>query len=389
MLRRLRRSWTQLVEGVTGQERRRVQGLKQVLGEATTECEQLKRTINSLERKSNTLNAQQILLLTQLGQSNLESEQAQAKLQAQTQEISLLRNQLQQQVTEAQGLRQSLTGLQTLQERQAQTLLESSRRQQALESQCQAQQHQWQSAQVQWQETQAQWQTTQAQYQAEAEAKCDRLTRANQELQATSQTFSQSNLQLQQTNLALIQEHQALLQIADEDVQHLETDNQQLRQDNQALGQRLAQLQGQIAALRGNGAIEIEPLVAPLPAQPNELLATLGNLRLALVGGHQSTRRGVIQELSQTYGLKDVVELEPFCQESTALNKVRAKLGNCDWVFVITGYLSHKETKTVSTLRERGALPGKVYLIKARGRSGVIREIIEHMTNDSRLRTAL
>ena len=105
----------------------------------------------------------------------------------------------------------------------------------------------------------------------------------------------------------------------------------------------------------------------------------LSQLKLALVGGHDSTRRGVISELSQRYGLRKWVELPPFSKHSLGRNNVKAKICDCDLIVLITGYMKHKQTDHIVQLHNAGALSGDVLMLTCRGKSGVVREILAHV----------
>ena len=106
----------------------------------------------------------------------------------------------------------------------------------------------------------------------------------------------------------------------------------------------------------------------------------LSALSLALLGGHGATRRGVIETLSAQHGLKQWVEIPPFSNISAGRNKVKAKVQSCDLIVVITGYMSHKLTNNIQSLKESGALTGDVLLLSCRGKSGVIREVLNYVT---------
>lgn len=120
---------------------------------------------------------------------------------------------------------------------------------------------------------------------------------------------------------------------------------------------------------------------AALPAEralvPTEV--DLSGLKLALVGGHDATRREVIQELSQRHGLTDWVELPPFNKHSLGKSNIKAKIHNCDLIVLITGYMRHKQTDSVVQLKKLGSLSGDVLLLNCRGKSGVVREILAYV----------
>ncbi|MBW4652148.1 MAG: hypothetical protein KME20_03710 [Kaiparowitsia implicata GSE-PSE-MK54-09C] len=113
---------------------------------------------------------------------------------------------------------------------------------------------------------------------------------------------------------------------------------------------------------------------------PAELTAVdMSGTKLALVGGHDSTRRGVIHELVEHHGLLHWVELPPFEKHSIGRSNIKAKIYDCDLIVLITGYMRHKQTDSIVRLRKLGALSGDVLLVSCRGRSGVVREILAYI----------
>ena len=110
-------------------------------------------------------------------------------------------------------------------------------------------------------------------------------------------------------------------------------------------------------------------------------LATIdvSGTKLALVGGHDSTRRGVIHQLVKRHGLLHWVELPPFEKHSIGRSNIKAKIADCDLIVLITGYMRHKQTDSIVRLRKLGALSGDVLLVSCRGRSGVVREILTYI----------
>lgn len=102
----------------------------------------------------------------------------------------------------------------------------------------------------------------------------------------------------------------------------------------------------------------------------------LSSLKLALVGGHETTRTEVIRELKQSYGLENAVEVAPSSEAYVDRSSVQAKISDCGLIAVIAGYMGHDLSKIVSDLKRDGALVGKILLLPCRGKSGVIREIL-------------
>ena len=102
----------------------------------------------------------------------------------------------------------------------------------------------------------------------------------------------------------------------------------------------------------------------------------LSSLKLALVGGHEATRREVIRELQEKYQLKYCAEVAPSNEAYINRNNVQTTIDNCDLVAMITGYMGHDLSKIVSELNKDDALVGEVLPLSCRGKSGVIREIL-------------
>lgn len=112
----------------------------------------------------------------------------------------------------------------------------------------------------------------------------------------------------------------------------------------------------------------------------------LSSLNLALVGGHEATRREVIRELQEKYQLKYFTEVAPSNEAYINRNNVQTKINNCGLVAMITGYMGHDLSKIVSELNKDDALVGEVLPLSCRGKSGVIREILswwekQHLKN--------
>ena len=102
----------------------------------------------------------------------------------------------------------------------------------------------------------------------------------------------------------------------------------------------------------------------------------LSSLNLALVGGHEATRREVIHELQENYQLKYFAEVAPSDEAYVNRSNVQTKISNCDLVAMITGYMGHDLSKIVLELKQNDALVGEVLTLSCRGKSGVVREIL-------------
>lgn len=113
-----------------------------------------------------------------------------------------------------------------------------------------------------------------------------------------------------------------------------------------------------------------------LDGQQTSETLNLSLLSLALVGGHTATRQAIIQELQEQYHLDRAIEIAPSSKERASNSMVRSKIGNCQLIVLITGYMGHDLSTIVSNLKQEGALTGEVLPITCRGKSGVVREIL-------------
>ncbi|MBD2665157.1 hypothetical protein B6N60_04604 [Richelia sinica FACHB-800] len=102
----------------------------------------------------------------------------------------------------------------------------------------------------------------------------------------------------------------------------------------------------------------------------------LASIRLALVGGHQATRREIIRELCENYGLQNYIEVAPSSEAYISRSNVQAQISNCNLIAVITGYMGHDLSQIISDLKKDGALTGEVFFLACRGKSGVVRAIL-------------
>ncbi|PSN16980.1 hypothetical protein C7293_00175 [filamentous cyanobacterium CCT1] len=102
----------------------------------------------------------------------------------------------------------------------------------------------------------------------------------------------------------------------------------------------------------------------------------LSFLRLALVGGHEATRREVVRELTSIYQVQEVVEVAPSSEAYISRSSVQNRIKKCDLVAVITGYMGHDLSNIISELEKASSLSGRVLPMSCRGKSGVVREIV-------------
>jgi hypothetical protein len=118
-------------------------------------------------------------------------------------------------------------------------------------------------------------------------------------------------------------------------------------------------------------------------ALPTASSPDLSVLVLGLVGGHPATRRSVINDLTTHYGLKHWVTIPPLHEASIRKNKLKKKLSRCDLIVIIADYMSHPLTHAIYGLQASGALKGEVVLLNCHGKSGVLRDILQHVNRQN------
>ncbi len=106
---------------------------------------------------------------------------------------------------------------------------------------------------------------------------------------------------------------------------------------------------------------------------------SLVDWKIALIGGHENTTRGVRQKLSQSYGLQTMIEIPSIHMSQQQL---RQKLENCHLIVSIVGYSNHPLTTSISQLKSKGALKGEILPVNCRGVSGVVRDIMSFVENN-------
>ena len=150
------------------------------------------------------------------------------------------------------------------------------------------------------------------------------------------------------------------------------------------LEQQLQELMGYLTQAHDNpvqfqGGVPY-PALHPIPetATPDLSLIVLG-----LVGGHPATRRSVIKELTTHYELKHWVTIPPLREASIRKSKLKKKLSRCDLIVIIADYMSHPLTRAIYGLQASGALKGEVVLLNCHGKSGVLRDILQHINRQN------
>ena len=142
------------------------------------------------------------------------------------------------------------------------------------------------------------------------------------------------------------------------------------------LEQQIEELLSFIAsAHRPQPSKTLEVKAQPIPDPTSDV--DLSSVNLGLVGGHPATRRGVIKELSNEYGLRYWVVIPPLREARIRKNKLKKKLGRCSLIVIIADYMSHPLTHAVFRLQASGAIAGEVVLLNCHGKTGVVREILK------------
>lgn len=202
------------------------------------------------------------------------------------------------------------------------------------------------------------------------------------------------------------QDWNALLNYADEEAKKLVSEKGKLRSQIKRLEAEKAGLIGRVAVLEhqlglreySEEAIANHKIAKDLASESlatkdedSEDLATeatdltlisegsvdLSSVSLALVGGHETTHRGVREELKK-YGLKRCIHVPPHSRESNSLHQIKDKISNCDLIVTITSYVDHSVSKCVKQLKANQVLAGDVILVHTHGKSSVVREVLDY-----------
>lgn len=113
-------------------------------------------------------------------------------------------------------------------------------------------------------------------------------------------------------------------------------------------------------------------------------VSTLADWKIAFVGGHNATRRVVIETLQTEHGLVHTpVEIPPHREERTSQKQLKQKLADCDLIVSIVRYSNHSLTKSLMQLKEKDALKGAILIPNSRGVSGVVRDILSFVADYS------
>jgi hypothetical protein len=177
----------------------------------------------------------------------------------------------------------------------------------------------------------------------------------------------------------LKQETDELLRYADRELGELKRTNTGLARELDELQLRVWELEQQVDELLLYIARMAKVSRQGPAAVAAETVPSLAGVSLGIVGGHEATRREVIEELTTQYGLRRWVEVPPTWESSLGKSVLRGKLEQCDLIVIITGYMNHSLTHAVFGLKESGALAGEVVMLNFRGKSGVVREVLRQV----------
>lgn len=109
----------------------------------------------------------------------------------------------------------------------------------------------------------------------------------------------------------------------------------------------------------------------------------LSDTSIAVVGGHDNTRHHVIKSLRDNHGIKKHHIHEVSHDRTSDRGSIKDKIQHCDFVFIITGYMSHTLSKSVMQLKHKAAIKGDVIPLEPRGATGVLREILTYIASGS------
>ncbi|MGP1373793.1 MAG: hypothetical protein ACTS3T_13270 [Almyronema sp.] len=345
------------IDDISGQTRRHYQKLRRQLETLQTRVEKLQ-TLNSRLKRQNSTLTQQNQALTRRLESFQQVATENQHLNQQIQQLTTAQAASQRTIADLQLANSSL-------ENEIQTLLQQA----DAETQQLAQQNQ---ALI----------TERDRLQRLIDSEIQLLKKRNQQLIKERDDLQLQVLEQEEHIDELLAERQIDHAINSE-IQQIQKRNQQLARERDDLQLKVWEQEQQINELLAYIAQTEEDLdsedAADLPLIETADVVDLSTLTLALVGGHEATRRGVIEALSTEHGLKHWVEVPPFSNISAGRSKVKAKIQSCDLIVMITGYMSHKLTKNVYGLKESGALTGEIVPLSCRGKSGVIREVLKYV----------
>lgn len=212
----------------------------------------------------------------------------------------------------------------------------------------------------------------------QTQAQCKHLEKA---LENSQHTLEQSQLAshnhqtaLENSQKALIatkQQNDELWNDLDNWINDGESQIQRLQRELAHQKSALTTCEANLAAVNRSHAQPTSPISDSAPT------LSLANWKIAFVGGHEATRRAVIQTLETDYELSCTpVEIPSHREASTSQKQLQQKLAECDLIISIIRYSNHSLTKSLKQLKDRGGLKGTILNTNSRGATGVVREIL-------------
>lgn len=201
---------------------------------------------------------------------------------------------------------------------------------------------------------------------------CDRLQRDHESLQAKHDSLQRDR-----------NEFKDLFDWAEKENKEMRSQLQKLSHENADLIGKIAVLENQISlqTYQNQGSLYSEDDSAEADDESYPLAdleqVDLSEVTVALIGGHETTHREVTEALKK-YGLKRCVHIPPHSIASHSRNQIKEKISNCDLIVTITTYVDHSVSQCVKQLKETRMLAGEVIRTSCKGKSGVVREILEH-----------
>ena len=108
----------------------------------------------------------------------------------------------------------------------------------------------------------------------------------------------------------------------------------------------------------------------------------LSDVSVAIVGGHDNLHSYVTTKFQKDNGIrKNKIRTLSDDHSSSDLGHVKEKIQGCDFIFVITEYISHKLSRSVMELKKKGSLSGEVVRLDKTGTTAVIKSILSHIAS--------
>ncbi|MGB3292437.1 MAG: DUF2325 domain-containing protein [Phormidesmis sp.] len=207
---------------------------------------------------------------------------------------------------------------------------------------------------------------------------CDRLQQDHEALQEKYDSLQRDR-----------NDFKDLFHCADKENKEVRSQLQKLSRENVDLTGKVAVLENQISlhAYQHQGSpLYPEDFSAAIddadnadgPFQTEDLeQLDLSAVSVALIGGHETTHREVTEALKK-YGLRRCIHIPPHSIASHSRNQIKNKISNCDLILTITTYVDHSVSQCVKQLKETHMLSGEVVRTSSKGKSGVVREILQY-----------